>query len=86
MPWAVKWISDNELDGHSEHLLGAAHVGKPDELGGYTIMVFGSRRDARAHIKSRYGYIRTRPDLRREPYGWKMPRAVRVAVKVTEAD
>jgi hypothetical protein len=84
MPWAVKWVSDNELDGHREHLLGAANIVKPEEVGGYNIMVFGSRRHARAYIEENYGYVRTRPDLRREPHGWKMPRAVKVAVVVME--
>jgi hypothetical protein len=48
-------------------------------------MVFATRREAREFIKSEYGYIATRQDLRHEPHGWKMPVAVPVVISVAEA-
>ena len=53
---------------------------------GYTLAVFESRDAAREFIKSKYGYIAgsPRPDLRREPHGWRMPVAVKVVVAVKE--
>lgn len=47
-------------------------------------LLFFTRREARAHITKECGFIKTRPDLRAEPHGWKMPRAVRVAVTLRE--
>jgi hypothetical protein len=45
------------------------------------VRLFRTRHDCRAFIEERYGYIRTRSDLRREPHGWMVPRAVRVEVR-----
>jgi hypothetical protein len=76
--WAAKWSSRNQLDGHSTHLIlfdWRTHA--PARL-------FGTRAECRAWIKQEYGYIRIRADLRKEPHGWRMPRAV--AVKVIEAN
>lgn len=42
--------------------------------------VFRTRERAREYISSRYGYISTRPDLKRAPHWWRLPRAVRVRV------
>jgi len=68
--WAVEWHSKTRLDGTQIHLVwdGEIHL-------------YRTRRDARAFIEERYGYIRRRADLRVEPYGWQLPRAVRVVVK-----
>lgn len=70
--WGCKWISDSRLSGHCEHLL----------WDGRLPLLFPTRREARAYIKQRYGYIATRKDLRSPPHCWKMPRAVRVTVSV----
>lgn len=45
---------------------------------------FRTRRECRVWIEREYGYIRKRPDLRRPPHEWRVPRAVRVTVTVTE--
>jgi hypothetical protein len=74
--WSVKWVSDSKLDGHTEHLMNVRGLGVP--------MLFTTREQARIWIKTNYGYIAHRPDLRSQPHGWKMPRAVRVAVSITE--
>ena len=47
-------------------------------------VVFGTRAEARQWIGQRFGYIRYRQDLRREPHGWRMPKAVRIQVLVRE--
>lgn len=73
--WAIKWFSDSSLDGPLQHFIGN---------GSKSIWIFNSRKNARDHIKERYGYIANRPDLRAQPHGWKMPCAVRVTVTVSE--
>ena len=45
-------------------------------------VLFLTRKGCRWWIEERYGYIRTRPDLRRPPHNWRVPRAVRVTVEV----
>ena len=75
MTWAVKWRSECLLDGKTEYLLGAKSIPP---------MLYKTRTDARAFIKERYAYLRKRPDLQREPHGWKMPVAVKVAVRIEE--
>ena len=68
MWWALKWVSENNLDGRREHIM------LRDGL-------FPTRAKARAYRDERYGYIREREDLRREPHGWRLPKAVRVTVR-----
>ena len=69
--WSVLWRAKNKLDGVTEHLMWRC-PGRP--------AVFRTRREAREYIASEYGYIKTRPDLQREPHGWRVPRAVKVQV------
>lgn len=69
--WAAEWYSRNRIDGETRHLLGGPR-GIP--------ALFRTRAECRAWIASRYGYIAHRPDLRAEPHGWRVPRAVRVKV------
>lgn len=66
------WRSCNQLDGYQSRIMW--DQGSP--------LVFRTRAEAREYVARKYGYIRTRPDLRREPHGWRMPRAIRVAVHV----
>jgi hypothetical protein len=70
--WAVLWRYENKLDGAQEHLIYDYGVPK----------LFPTRRQARYYIANGYSYIKTRPDLRAEPHGWKMPIPVRVEIKV----
>lgn len=79
--WAVRWEHKNRLDGHSAHL--AIH-GWTEAAAGNFMHLFGTRRAAQAWRDKEYGYLRQRPDLRREPFGWKYPRVVRVTVTVKE--
>lgn len=72
--WAVEWHSKNRLDGDRRHL-----VWTP-ETGPGAFRLFRTRAECRAYIETRYGYLRTRPDLRAEPHGWFLPRAVPVKV------
>ena len=69
--WATEWHSKNNLDGERryiihEHLLPA---------------LFKTRRECRAFIIGKYGYIVDRPDLQEEPHGWHVPKAVKVKVE-----
>ena len=77
MIWALLWRSENRLDGYREHLI--RDWKDPDAL---TPKLFRTRREARAWKKERYGYINDRPDLRREPHGWKPPKVVKVDVTI----
>jgi hypothetical protein len=47
-------------------------------------VLFRTRQKAREYINEKYGYIRTRPDLRVEPHGWRIPTAIKVDVVVKE--
>ena len=68
--WGAKWVSESSLSGRREHLINEHCLP----------VLFRTRREARAYIKREYGYIAERADLRAEPHGWQMPRAVRVMV------
>lgn len=46
-------------------------------------VLFRTRREAQLFIAKEYGYLRHRPDLRAEPHGWRMPKAVKVEVTLT---
>jgi hypothetical protein len=61
-----EWYQKNKLDGVTRHFIG--------------LQQFRTRRACRDWIEQEYGYIRTRPDLRREPHCWRVPRAVKVKV------
>ena len=69
--WAIQWRSENRITGKSEFF--TWERGVP--------VLFRTRKQARKHIKQRYGYIATTPSLKVEPHGWKMPRPMRVEVK-----
>jgi hypothetical protein len=77
--WALKWRSECRLDGRTEHLMLFGHYGQQ-----HWPAVFMTRSAARAFREEKYGYIRRRPDLRREPHGWKLPSIVKV--KIIEVD
>lgn len=68
--WAGQWYSNNILDGITRHLLYENRLP----------VLFRTRRECRQFIKDRYGYIKDRKDLRQEPHGWRLPKAVKVEV------
>lgn len=72
--WAAKWKSKSLLDGVSTHLI-------LWDNGMTRALLFPTRRACRIWIEEKYGYIKQRPDLRREPHGWRVPTAVRVEVR-----
>ncbi len=71
--WGLLWRSENRLDGKREHL---CHDQGEAAL-------FWTRAQARAFREEKYGYIRQRPDLQAEPHGWKMPKIVRVTMRLS---
>ena len=73
--WGAMWRSDNRLSGKTERLLWM-NPKRP--------ALFDTRREAREWIAKGFGYIKDRPDLRREPHGWKMPVPVRVRIEKEE--
>lgn len=72
--WGVLWLSTNLLDGNNEHLI----FDRLHENRGPGPSLFKTRSEARKFRDKHFGYIRTRPDLKAEPHGWKLPRVVRV--------
>ncbi len=72
--WGLLWHSKNRKNGVSECIIYRNCVPA----------LFVTRREARNYAKRRYGYIKTRTDLRGEPWGWRMPRPVRLTVSVEE--
>lgn len=74
MKWAALWRSNNRLDGHQEHIIYRELMP----------VLFLTRKAARAWIAEKYGYIKSRQDLRTEPHGWKMPIPVKVEIRRTK--
>jgi len=73
--WGVLWCYEDKIDGHVEHLMERGRVP----------LLFPTREEARTWIKKHaHGYLRWRKDLRAEPFGWRMPRPVRVEVRVVK--
>jgi len=73
--WAVKFRSKNKLDGYREYFV---------FKNGYPVLFF-SRKEAIKFIKEEYGYLKTRKDLRKEPFGWRIPKAIRITVTLKES-
>ena len=71
--WAVLWRSKGGVDGDVERVQWGhgPSAGEPPVL-------FKTRKECREFIKTRYGYIAKRKDLRAYPHGWRMPQPVRV--------
>ncbi len=70
--WAVKWHERFHYDG----LFSSEFGSRP--------LLFHTRAKARKYIEDQWGYIRDRPDLRRPPHNWRMPKAVLVKVILEE--
>lgn len=70
--WAVKWASRNRMNGVQEHLTRKDCVP----------ILFRTKREAIKWIDSNYAYLRARPDLRSEPFGWRRPKAVKVKIEI----
>lgn len=73
--WAVRWSSTNQRDGTTTYFL----------WDGTVPLLFRTKAECQEYIKDHWGYIRKRRDLFKEPHGWRMPKAVRVVVTITEA-
>lgn len=70
--WGALWYSRSKRDGVTTHIM----------FEGCQPALFQTRREARVWINMKYGYIKSRPDLRIEPHGWRMPKAVKVRVEI----
>lgn len=73
--WGIQWHSQNSLDGDSKFFI----WNSPTEP-----ILFLTRKEAREYVKQKFSYIKERPDLQREPHGWKTPQVKRVKVELTE--
>lgn len=74
--WAILWRSDCRLDGKVRSFMGEPTRGMS--------LLFRTRTEARAYRDKHWGYIKTRPDLKAEPHGWKLPQVVKVHVIIEE--
>lgn len=68
--WGILWASENRIDGRECYFMWV----------NCQPLLFNTRKAARKYVTSVWGYMRNRPDLRCEPFGWRMPRPVRVEV------
>lgn len=73
--WAILHRSDNLLDGARAWL-----EGEPN--GTTRTRLFRTKREALAWCREKHGWIKGRPDVRREPHGMFMPRVVRVRIEI----
>lgn len=75
------WGVQDKHDGRS-YLIGSASVASGvNGLQGCThSLMFATRKQCREYISERWGYIRTRKDLRSPPYNFRMPKVVRIEI------
>ena len=74
--WAVKWHGHFHFDG----AFSSEWFALDSFVFGSRPLLFTTRAKARTYIDEKWGYIRTRTDLRQPPHNWRMPVAVRVQV------
>ena len=72
--WGLLWHSKTRLGGVCEHMI--YEDGQP--------CFFKTRNKARGYAQQKYGYIRSRRDLRQEPHGWRLPRPVKILGLILE--
>jgi len=72
--YAVLFRSHTKREGKQQHLVHENFVP----------VLFPTRKEATAYIKAEYGLLAKRSELRKEPYGWRMPIPVRVHVELAE--
>jgi hypothetical protein len=73
--WGLLSDTTTQLDGRRVHLI-FEHC---------LPVIFRTRQEAREYANKRFGYIKNRPDLRREPHCCRMPKAVRINVEADHA-
>lgn len=72
--WGVKFHSKNKLDGIRSFFV----------FENYFPVLFFTKREAMEYIKGRYGYLKDRKDLRQEPFGWRMPKPIKITIEISE--
>ena len=70
--WGAQWNSKNLLDGERSYLLHENLLP----------VMFKTKYKCNEWIKNKYGYIAKRKDLRAEPHGWRMPKPVKLDIKI----
>ena len=69
--WAIWWQQANDDAGHFM-------------ADGGNYLLFKTKKAAKTYIRVKYDYIAYRPDLRKAPYFWRMPQAIKVKVGLEE--
>ena len=72
--WGIKWNLKNKLDGVTGYFM----------FSDYKILQFFTKREAKQWVKENYSYIATRKDLRQEPFGWRMPKVIKIKITISE--
>lgn len=70
--WGVLMREENKANGKMEYL--CCRDARP--------VVFHTRKETHAYIRQAFGYLKRQPNLRREPYGWRMPQPIKVRMTV----
>ena len=70
--WGLLWHSNTRLDGQRKWLMWE------DRLKDTALLMFRTRQEARQFALKKYGYIKTRQDLRHEPHNWRLPVPVKL--------
>ena len=76
MIWGALWWSRGGIDGDREHLM-YEHC-KP--------VMFRTRQQCRDWINEKYGYMKTRKDLRIYPHGWRLPKPVKLSITLATGE
>jgi len=71
MDWGVLWQAKGYLGGSREHLL------RDNDC---RVVMFTTRKKCREWINESHGYIKTRKDLRAYPFGWRLPKPVKLKI------
>lgn len=72
--WGALWHTKNKLSGVRKHII----------FENCLPVMFVTKREIKAYIKEKYGYIATRKDLRVEPHCWRVPKPIKLKISVSK--
>jgi hypothetical protein len=73
MLWGALFISIGGIDGDKEHII--YENCKP--------VIFTTKKECKTWIDKKYGYIKTRKDLKSFPHGWRLPKPTKIYLTYT---
>ena len=82
--WGIRWESENNLDGVWQHLICVQHWYSDTDsvLTGCRLMMFNKKKECQKYINDVWGYLFgiDAKYLRKEPHGWRIPKAVKITI------